>query len=87
MRNLRQSSRHSEPTTSKKPEAGAPSLFQIALVAFLILAGSEMLQEALAFTTRLLGKLSQLVLALRLLFSERFLSAGNMSEYKKNSLR
>ena len=51
MRNLRQSSRHSEPATSKKPEASAPSLFQIAFVAFLILAGSEMLQEALAFTT------------------------------------
>ena len=56
MRNLRQSSRHSEPTTSKKPETGAPSLFQIALVAFLVLAGNEMLQEALAFTTAFTGQ-------------------------------
>jgi len=56
MRNLRQPSRHPEPATSRKPEVGAPSLFQITLVALLILTGSEMLQEAFALTSSFTGQ-------------------------------
>ena len=56
MRNLRQPSRHPEPATSRKPEVGVPSLFQITLVAFLILTGSEMLQEAFALTSSFTGQ-------------------------------
>ena len=56
MRNLRQPSRHPEPATSRKPEVGSPSLFQITLVALLILTGSEMLQDAFALTSSFTGQ-------------------------------
>lgn len=53
---MRQTSTHKGKATTKKLQADSPPLFQIILIALLIIAGSEMLREFLALSPTWIGQ-------------------------------
>src|ERR1700752_3374874 len=53
---MQQTPVHKKTIATKKPQADSPSLFQITLLALLMLAGCEMLREFLTFSSPWIGQ-------------------------------